>query len=70
MQSTSPVVQQVSHATLDIGSFASIASRTASEIWSQILSGCPSVTDSDVKRYLDIKPFLSFSFKNAQKSTR
>ena len=33
---------------------ASIASRTASEIWSQILSGCPSVTDSDVKRYFDI----------------
>jgi len=25
-----------------------IASRTASEIWSQILSGWPSVTDSDV----------------------
>ena len=24
------------------------------EIWSQILSGCPSVTDSDVKRTLDI----------------
>src|SRR5688572_4593079 len=28
-----------------------IASRTPSEIWSQILSGCPSVTDSDVNRY-------------------
>src|SRR5688500_15548708 len=27
-----------------------MASRTASEIWSAILSGCPSVTDSDVKR--------------------
>jgi hypothetical protein len=25
-----------------------IASRTASETWSQILSGCPSLTDSDV----------------------
>jgi hypothetical protein len=24
----------------------------ASEIWSQTLSGCPSVTDSEVKRYL------------------
>src|SRR5450759_865354 len=28
-----------------------IASTTASEIWSHILSGCPSVTDSEVKRY-------------------
>src|SRR5690242_18344575 len=27
-----------------------IASRTPSEIWSQILSGWPSVTDSDVNR--------------------
>src|SRR5687768_8473098 len=26
-----------------------MASRMASEIWSAILSGCPSVTDSDVK---------------------
>src|SRR5271167_3844519 len=26
-----------------------MASRTASEIWSAILSGCPSVTDSEVK---------------------
>ena len=30
------------------GSCARIASSTASLIWSQILSGCPSVTDSDV----------------------
>src|SRR6185436_12504444 len=28
-----------------------MASRTASEIWSAILSGCPSVTDSDVNRW-------------------
>src|SRR5262244_1726464 len=28
-----------------------MASRTASEIWSAILSGCPSVTDSEVNRY-------------------
>src|SRR6185436_18894578 len=27
-----------------------MASRIESEIWSAILSGCPSVTDSDVKR--------------------
>ena len=29
---------------------ASIASRTESLIWSAILSGCPSVTDSEVNR--------------------
>ena len=45
-----PVVQQVSQATRPIGSWARISSSTASEIWSQILSGCPSVTDSEVKR--------------------
>ena len=32
-----------------IGSSARMASRTASEIWSAILSGWPSVTDSEVK---------------------
>ena len=30
----------------------STASSTESEIWSAILSGCPSVTDSDVKTYV------------------
>jgi hypothetical protein len=30
------------------------ASRTASEIWSQSLSGCPSLTDSEVKRKVSI----------------
>ena len=49
--STSPVVVQVSHATRADGSSAIIASSTASDIWSQSLSGCPSVTDSDVNRY-------------------
>src|SRR5580704_1440600 len=44
-----PVVTSTSQATLPVGSSASTASRTASEIWSAILSGCPSVTDSDVK---------------------
>src|SRR3954464_8888327 len=47
---TGPVVISVSHATRLMGSFVSAASRTASEIWSAILSGWPSVTDSDVKR--------------------
>src|SRR5215469_15204532 len=45
-----PVVRRVSQATRDSGSPASAASTTASEIWSAILSGCPSVTDSLVKR--------------------
>ena len=46
---TSPVVISVSHATRLFLSLASAASSTASEIWSAILSGWPSVTDSDVK---------------------
>src|ERR1041384_3853853 len=46
-----PVVTSVSQATRASGSGPRIASRTASEIWSAILSGCPSVTDSDVKTW-------------------
>src|SRR6266571_9096152 len=46
-----PVVTRVSHATRAAGSLAMMASRTASEIWSAILSGWPSVTDSDVKTW-------------------
>src|SRR5216684_5565451 len=46
----SPLVIAVSHATRAWGSWASIPSRTASDTWSQTLSGCPSVTDSDVSR--------------------
>src|SRR5438309_2804723 len=40
----------VSTATRLVGSSLSIASRIASLIWSAILSGCPSVTDSEVNR--------------------
>src|ERR687898_1847645 len=40
----------VSAATRERGSWARIASSTASEIWSATLSGWPSETDSDVKR--------------------
>src|SRR5210317_1857919 len=43
-----PVLTSVSQATRAFGSSARIASRTASEIWSAILSGCPSDTDSEV----------------------
>src|SRR6266446_4299274 len=46
---TRPVVISVSQATRPAGSSARTASRTESEIWSAILSGWPSVTDSDVK---------------------
>src|SRR3970040_479434 len=49
--STRPVVVAVSQATRASGSSRMIASRIASLIWSHILSGWPSVTDSDVKRY-------------------
>src|SRR6478735_3856604 len=45
---TRPVVTSVSQATRPSASSFRTASRTASEIWSATLSGCPSVTDSDV----------------------
>src|SRR5207344_373008 len=48
---TRPVVTSVSQATRHSGSTARIASRTASEILSASLSGWPSVTDSEEKRY-------------------
>src|SRR5207245_7959407 len=47
---TRPVVISVSQATRPAASSASTASRTVSEIWSATLSGCPSVTDSEVNR--------------------
>src|SRR6478609_4546758 len=49
-----PVLTSVSQATRPSGSSAITASRTPSEIWSEILSGWPSVTDSEVKRYSGI----------------
>ncbi len=45
-----PVFTRVSQATRARLSCARMASRTASEIWSAILSGWPSETDSEVKR--------------------
>src|SRR3712207_677478 len=48
---TRPVFTSVSQATRPVGSSRSTASRIPSEIWSAILSGWPSVTDSDVNRY-------------------
>src|SRR4051812_7604068 len=43
-----PVLARLSQATRLVGSSCRSASRTASEIWSHILSGCPSDTDSEV----------------------
>src|SRR5689334_4329605 len=48
---TRPVFTRVSQATRPVGSSRRTASRTPSEIWSATLSGWPSVTDSEVKRY-------------------
>ena len=45
-----PVVTNVSQATRAAVSWVRMASSTASEIWSATLSGCPSETDSEVKR--------------------
>ncbi len=45
-----PVVTSVSQATRAWVSWVRMASSTASEIWSATLSGCPSETDSEVKR--------------------
>src|SRR2546427_4723958 len=47
---TRPVLTSVSQATRPVGSSRMTASSTPSEIWSAILSGWPSVTDSEVKR--------------------
>src|SRR5581483_168710 len=57
---TRPVAVRVSQATRLTGSSRRQASRMASEIWSAILSGWPSVTDSEVnkKRFLDGNDYL------------
>src|SRR6266516_1995443 len=49
MSTKMSVVIRVSQATRPFGSSVSTASRTESETWSAILSGWPSVTDSEVK---------------------
>src|SRR5690606_14454178 len=54
---TCPVVTSVSQATFEFGSKAKKLSIKASEIWSAILSGCPSLTDSEVNKYDILKIF-------------
>ncbi len=51
MTTQSSLVMAVSQATRAALSCASMPSRMASETWSQTLSGWPSVTDSEVRRY-------------------
>ena len=49
---TFPLEIKVSTATLEFSSCSKQASKILSEIKSHTLSGCPSVTLSDVKKYL------------------
>ena len=58
ISTANPVFTQVSQATRPYGSCSKIASKIASDTWSAILSGCPSVTDSDVNKYVLL---ISFS---------
>src|SRR5207302_8097571 len=65
---TRPVAVRVSQATrLEVSSVRQ-ASRMASEIWSAILSGWPSVTDSDVNKIrfftVEVGGKISFSLEN------
>ena len=59
--STIPVVTKHSHATREEASRPIASSSTASEIWSQILSGCPSPTLSEVKMKSPLAPKFSSS---------
>src|SRR5215831_9805102 len=49
-----PVLTRVSQATRAFLSWVRMASRMESEIWSAILSGWPSVTDSEENKYLEL----------------
>src|SRR3984893_10680926 len=60
---TRPVFTSVSHPTRPVGSSRRTASSTPSEIWSAILSGCPSVTDSEVNRYSVSAAVMKRSFR-------
>ena len=57
-----PVQLAVSHATRLIGSCCMHASSIASDTASQSLSGCPSVTDSDVNNNFSINYLLLLSY--------
>src|SRR5690554_4885857 len=62
-----PVLTMVSQATRAYLSWAMMASSTASEIWSAILSGWPSETDSEVKTeysLMSLSPYLTIKGSN------
>ena len=60
---TNPFVAKDSQATCASLSFDNILSKIASEKASHALSGCPSVTDSDVnKNLLSLYPFFFSSY--------
>src|SRR2546430_15614098 len=65
---TRPVAVRVSQATRLVVSSVRQASRMASEIWSAILSGWPSVTDSDVNKIrffvVEVRGQILFSLAN------
>src|ERR1051325_1399645 len=63
-----PVLTRVSQATRACLSWVMMASSTASEIWSAILSGWPSDTDSEVNReYSLIEWFLNYQGVGARR---
>ena len=66
---TIPVVVAVSQATRLIGSFSISASKIASEMASHILSGWPSVTDSDVNNLFSIISSFLLHFYILEKSS-
>src|SRR2546430_8176001 len=65
---TRPVAVRVSQATRLVVSSVRQASRMASEIWSAILSGWPSVTDSEVNKIrflvVEVGGKILFSLEN------
>ncbi|CAN1605557.1 protein of unknown function [Pseudomonas mediterranea] len=65
-----PVFTRVSHATRANLSSAMMASSTASEIWSAILSGCPSDTDSEVKREYSLISMFSYKLPMVSVASR
>src|SRR5580704_17537722 len=69
---TRPVAVRVSQATRLAVSSVRQASRIASEIWSAILSGWPSVTDSEVNRYrfFDANLYVSFEVHSSSLHVR
>src|SRR5215213_11855349 len=67
---TRPVFTSVSHATRPVGSSRMTASRMPSEIWSAILSGWPSVTDSEVNRYSFSESFMVSACRGGRTGSR